>query len=236
MTVSIEAIVRDSLLGLAVVSPLEPIKAPDAVYVLGQLNLIIDDWLATRAASFAAVFTPFVTTGANPQTIGPTGQWVLPSRPVSIDGASLSVGSFWNPITVHDDPAWWEAQSGSTVGTLTELFYSPDEPNGSIYFVGAATAGQTVRLQTRGGFAPVTLVSTMELPPGYQSALTLTLMENSADAFHAVLTDRQIQRAGKARARIFGNNLVVPKVSATRQGVPGMTGGWFDVRSGQWRT
>lgn len=233
MSVPVATIIANALAGHNVYGPGEPVKPEDAVYVLGELNTLIDDWNADGQSSIAEIFTSFATTPTlQPHTVGPTGTIVLPVRPVKIDGAQLSVGTgIWVPITVHDDPQWWGAQSVIANATVTDLYYSADVPNGSIYFSGVPTSALTVRIMTRTVLAAVLQTQSLTLAPGYERALTLTLQENIADAFHATVSEGLKQRAGKARAKIFANNLRVRTLSSGGQGLPGSQGGWWDYRT-----
>lgn len=234
MVVPVLTVIRNVLQGLSVLGPHEAIKAADAITVLDALNTVLDDWNADGQASVAEVFTEFATTPAlNPHTIGPTGTWVLPVRPVTIDGLAYEASSgVWVEIDVHHDAQWWLTQSVLDPGTLTDAYYAPDLPNGSLYFSGLPAAATTVRVMTRTVLASVLSTQSLTLAPGYKSALELTLMEAIADAFHATLTASQSQRAGKARARIFANNLRVRSLSLAGQAVPTASGGRWDYRTG----
>lgn len=235
MAVPVLTLITRALKGLSVYGPGEPIRQNDAADVLDALNLILDDWGADPQASVAEVVTTFLTTGVNPQTIGPTGHWVLPVRPVAIDSLVWVVAAgIYSPITVHTDPRWWNAQTVLNPGTLTDAFYNPELPNGSLYFSGVPASGTSVRVMTRTALAAVAQTASLTLAAGYQNALELTLMEAIADSFHVTLTERQIARAGKARGLIFGNNLRVPTLSCAGQGVPSVSCGRWDYRTGTW--
>jgi len=239
MAVPLATIVRHVLIdALAVYAPGEPIKPEDALTVLEAVNAVLDDWSAEAQSSVAGVISTFTTTPAlQPHTIGPSGTWTLPIRPVKIDGAAIALSAgFFSTLKVHDDPVWWLGQvSAGVAGSQTDAYYAPDVPDGALYFAAIPSTAIEVRILTRwtiGAAAGVT--ASLVLPPGYQSALELTTADAVADAFHAKLTDRQIQRAGKARARIFGNNLVVRSLSAAGLGLPGMRAGRWDYRTGTW--
>ena len=93
MSVPVQTIVGHVLVnGLAVYAPGEPIKAADAITVLDAINGVLDDWNADTQANYAEVFTVYPFSGTNPQTIGPTGTWVMPARPVTIDGVGVEIG------------------------------------------------------------------------------------------------------------------------------------------------
>jgi len=240
MAVPVATIIKHVLVdGLARYASAEPIKPADAVTVLDAINGVFDDWAAETQASYAEVFTAVVTTGANPELIGPggTGAWLMPARPVKLDGLALSLGgSLWDPIFVTDDPEWWAAVQGGA-GVLVGAYYSADEPNGHLYFSRPPGAGTTLRLMTKTSIGPVLQTDVLTLPQGYQTALELTVTERTARAFHVVVDADLKTDAGKARARIWGNNLRIPSLSAAGSGLPGMCGGtWWDYRTGTWRT
>jgi hypothetical protein len=236
MAVAVLTIVKHILAGLAIYAPTETIKPVDAQDVVDQINLLFDDWQADGRASVAEVFSTFsIVGGLQPHTIGPTGTWQLPARPVTIDGlAWLSSQGNYSPITVHTDPQWWQRQTVLNPGILSSAYYSADVPNGSLYFTGLPADGTQVRVMTRGTLGAVLLTQSVTLPPGYQSAIELSVMEGIiADAFGATVSPRLERLAGRARARIFGKNLRIPTLSA--RGAPGTRGGWWDYRTGEWR-
>lgn len=230
-------IIKNALYGLNVLSPRETLKPDDANYCLSQLQIIFDDLNADIQSNYATRFVTVASTGANPETIGPSGTIVETVRPVQIDGLSYDLGSgLFQPVYVTSDPKWWQVQQLVTTGTvLFGAFYSPDEPNGSLHLAGLPATGTDLQLMLRTNFASVALTDALSLAPGYESALTLTLQENVAEAFHATVTPSLMQRAGKARARIFANNLRIPALRAAA-GTPGLcNGGWFDIQTRQWR-
>lgn len=231
------ALIANALTGLNIYAAGEPITPADAALALFWLNLILDDWNLDPQANYASPFTVFAATGVNPQTIGPSGDWVLPARPPTIDGLAVDVGGgHYREILVTSDPRWWAAQTTPLLtGIPWGAYYEPDEPNGQLFFNFSIATGTNVRLQLRTTFGRLALVDVLVLPSGYESALTLTLMEAIAEPFHATVSDKLAMRAGKARALIFGKNLRVPSLSTRGLGLPGQRGGWWDYRTGLWR-
>jgi len=212
------------------------IKDGDAENCVDAVNEILSDWNAERQAVYVDRFDTFTTTPAlQPHTIGPTGVWAMAQRPVSIEAATwLSAGAVAGRITIHRDPLWWDAQSSAAGSLSADAYYAPEMPNGKLYFVGIPVGAASVRLLTRSQFAPVVITDSLELPQGYPSALTLTLMETVAEDFGKDVSAKLERDAGKARGRIFANNLHVPSLSASGQGLPGLSGGRWDARTGQW--
>lgn len=225
-------IITNAMMGLNALSPFEAIKPSDANLGLYWLNLILDGWVLDPQASYAAQFANVVTTGVNPETVGPTGTWVLSARPPAIDSVSVDFGSGYTPIFTTTDPAWWDRQLPLTGGLPRGAYYNPAEPNGQLYFTGAPAAGTLVRLRLPTSIGPVLLTDVLVLPQGYESALVLTLMEAIAEPLHATVSASLEKRAGKARALIFSKNLRVPSLSVRGLGLPGVCRGRWNYRTG----
>jgi len=229
-------VIANALYGLNVYHAGEPIKPQDSTLCLFWLNLIFDDWNLDPQASYAEPFTVFASTGVNPQTIGPSGTWVLPARPPSIQGVAYDLGGgIYQEIYTTDDPRWWAAQQSILTGPPSGAYYEAAEPNGKLYFNNVTAAATNIRLQLRTTFGRVALTDALVLPPGYESALTLTLMEAIAEPLHATVSASLMTRAAKARSLIFSKNLRVPTLSTRNLGLPGSNGGIWDYRTGQFR-
>lgn len=226
----------DVLVELGVYGPIDTPNAEDITVVERMGQRLIDNWNGVKEAIYAEDFLPFtITPSLQPHTIGPTGTWVTAQRPVSIEGASLLVTTeAVYDITVHRDASWYQSlvNPGYRTDFPTDLYYDPTWPNGSIYFWGIPTAAYEVQLLVRSVFTAYTLATTVSMPPGYRDAMTLTLKEMCAPTFAKTLTPSELLDASKARARIFSNNVVVPKLTSPA-GLPGRDGGWYDYRSGQ---
>lgn len=233
MSVAVLQIVTDALVGLNVTMTGESVSPNDGAYCLGALNAILDDWNADRSSAWAETFYPFtLTPSLQPHTIGPTGTWVTPVRPVSIEAMAIEISSgVWSPISIQTDPDWWAAQSmpGQANSVQYAVYYAPDVPNGSLYFANVPTTAAAVKVLTRTALTSVLLTSSLTLPQGYQSALTLTLEESIAETFGREVSGTLTRRAGQARARIFNNNLVVPALVTREPGMDG--GGHWDYRT-----
>lgn len=226
-------VISNALMGLNVYASGEPIKVADSTLALFWLNLLFDDWNLDPQASYAEPFTVFASTGVNPQTIGPSGTWVLPARPPSIQGVAYDLGGgIYQEIFTTDDPDWWAAQQSILTGPPAGAYYEAAEPNGKLFLNNIPAAATNVRLQLRTTFGRVALTDVLVLPPGYESALTLTLMESIAEPFHKDVSPSLAMRAGKARSLIFSKNLRVSGLSTRGLGLPGSNPGIWDYRSG----
>ena len=236
MAVTALDVVTSALQELGVTNAVDPPSAEDAALVLGKLNRILDNWNAEREAVYAETFPLFtLTPNLSPHTIGPSGTFVTVQRPVSLDGAQLLISGIRYPIYVRDVD-WWQAQGLKTVTSTipTNVYYDPTWPNGSLYFHLIPSAAYQVELRLRTVLAtPVTLTTAFSMPPGYEDALTLTTAEQSAAALKVPLAQTTLRSAEKARARIFNNNLQIPRLATRDAGLPGGGSAYFDYRSGR---
>jgi hypothetical protein len=216
-------LVTDALLAWNIVAAGDPLENGDAVYVLRTLNRILDDWNADRSAVWADNFVPFtLVPSLSPHTIGAAGTWVTPQRPQRLADASLTLpGGSQTPIRVRD-AAWYAALSSPllTSPIPTDVYYEPDWPTGQLFFYPIPTAAYAVVLRTRVVLARLALVDAFTLPPGYRSALTLTLQEEIAESYEQVVTTRLEKAARTARARIFTANRITPRIRTRDAGMP----------------
>lgn len=219
---------RDALLEIAVIDPLDPVPPEMLDLALLRTNGILNQWNATQEATYNVTFPTFTLTPLlSPHTIGPTGTFTATSRPVAIIGANLQVGTGTNlvnlPIEVVDD-AWWLAQPVPNIqsGIPTQLYYSPDWPNGSLYFWPVPSVAYGVQLETRQVLAEVTSAdysTDFSMPPGYQRALTLTLAEDLTGPLPVQLSPKLVQKAAEARAIVFANNNAPVRIRTRQSGM-----------------
>ena len=241
MAITPRQICTDALRELGVISLGETVPAEYADFVLGRLQQIFNNWNADRQAVWASAFLEFtLTPNLAPHTIGPTGTFVVDSRPVLIEGAYLvlntSTPNVDLPITIRDAD-WWLAQSvpDLTSSITTDLYYQPDVPNGKLYFWPVPTTAYGVGLKARVLVDDtLTLDTSLDFPPGYQQAATLTLAEDVATPLGRELPALTERRAREARARAFANNQQTPRLMTADYGMVGAHGGnradfnWLD--------
>ncbi len=221
-------------------------SASDIQTALNKLRLLLNFWNANRQAVYASRFSTFtLTPSLNPTTIGPTGAtWTATQRPVSIDAASVIV-SLSNPaayetITIRD-AQWWATQNTPTLTSTypTDLYYQPDWPNGNIFFWPVPTGAYEVQIQTRVVLDDaVELDDTFSLPPGYALAILLSTAELCFVPFAVPMEIRVDirEQARMARAGVFPNNDVTPRLQTADFGMQGPAGNGrradFNFRTG----
>lgn len=218
-------IVSDALLELNVIQAGDVMEPDAASFGIGKLARIFDNWNADRGAVYADQFNTYVLTpGLSPHTIGPTGTWVIAQRPESIEAASLVFNTTNNPSIPIDikDAAWYASLSVPTISlaVFTGLYYEKAWPNGKVFFNGKPSTAYSIQLLTRITLTALSLTDPFTMPPGYQDAATLTLAEELAGPFEKSITRDLERRAREARARVFGNNTVIPPLVTRDSGMP----------------
>lgn len=227
---SIGDLITGALTEIRVARAGDVVNPEDMALGLYQCNRLLDEWNADRRAVYSENFADFTLTPAlNPHTIGPAGVFntgATSTRPVSIEFISINLGTaaapIFVPVTMRGDE-WYANQPvpAMTNSVPTDAVYSPDWPLGNIYFFGVPTTAYRVRIWSRVLLAAVAQTDTFSLPPGYQTALELTLAENLAPSFGQSVAASTSKRANDARARIFGNNDSVPNLMTRDAGMPG---------------
>lgn len=237
-------LVTDVFYELGYLAPGETASDVDVQFVLGKINRLLDNWNADRMAVYAEVFTTYVLTASlQPHTIGPSGQtFTATQRPVSIDGAALILTDVTpnvrNPIDLIDADEWREISVQAITSPIpTKLYYDTAWPNGSIYLWPKPTTAYSLELQTRVLLAALALTDTFTMPPGYRDAVTLSVAEQSADGLGVAVPPSLPGRALECRARIFPNNVTVPKIRTRDAGMPGggSGGGSYNYLTGTGR-
>lgn len=240
-------LLRDALLEIAVIDPIDPIPPDLFSLALTRFNGILNQRNASQLSVYAVTFPTFTTTsGLSPHTIGPTGAtWTVTQRPVAILGANQQSGSGVTltnigPLTPRDR-AWWLGQGSPNVqsGVPTDFYYEPTWPNGSVYLWPVPNAAYTVQLETRivlSEVAEADVATDFSMPPGYQRDLTLSLAEDLAGALSVPVSGALQVKAMQARSLVESNNNPPIRIATRQAGMPGggvSGGGGFNWRTGR---
>jgi hypothetical protein len=201
------------------------------------LNLILDDWNATRGMIYADVFQSFtLPTGTNPVTIGSGGNFNLSQPPVSIEGIQV-VFPGGTPAYRYCQPRdrqWWQSRPAPTLqsGFPTDFYYDNTwnelsaSPLGSIYFWPVATTPYEVQVWMRKILGQVTPTTMLGLPPGYAYAMRMELAKRWATPLRKAWTEVQERSRTAALELVGSNNNSDPMRIATRDaGMPNSAGG-----------
>lgn len=216
-SVPVATVIGEVLAELNVVQAGARLSSNLTTLVLSKINQIRDNWNAERAKVWCEIFTSFtLTPSLSPHTIGPSGAtFTMAIRPVTLDGCDLALTTTsplnYQPIDIIDDQAY-EALStpGITTSMPTCVYYEEDWPNGKLFFYPVPNYAYGVRLKTRTLLGVVALTDSLDMPPGYQEAITLTAAEACATPLGRGVPAQTTILARRARARIDMNNVVIP--------------------------
>lgn len=227
------SIVNSAAKELGVLPSGQTLSATNAADFLEVLNRVVDDWNAQREAIYATDFLTFTfDPGTNPHTIGPNAAtWTTVQRPVAIEYASVVLSSGPTGINapkikIHDQragiPSWNMSlvTPNLTTSYPTDAYYDATWPNGSFYLWPVPSIAYDCQIQVRLVLPFYALNTVFSMPPGYRSALILTLAEQCVDIFARPMPQTLPSRALASRARIFGNNTGSGRLVTRDSGMP----------------
>jgi len=234
-------IITDAFIEIGACAPGEQPSADESQWGLRKLNDLIDTVQALAAWVYGYAWTQYnLVPGLQPHTIGPADLTPTFStgdqpRPVRIAGAAQLLNPNTSqqvrlPINCNHDKDWYQNVLTNLIQTnvVTDLYYDPTSPLGSLYFWPVPNTGAIVELQL---WQTVQQFESIQdpiggpggagiWPPGYRNAIKLTLAElllpGSNREEHPTLT----AAANKARAAVMGNNAKSPKMRTCDAGMP----------------
>lgn len=236
-------LVTQALTEIQVYQQGQSISASDATLALQRANWILDEWSAREVYAYNVNFAQFtLVPDLSPHTIGPSGAtFTVTQRPQRIEGCTIILNN--NPSQPTDCPVniqndqWWLYQRLKNLQSNipTDLYYSPDFPNGSLYFWPVPNYAYGVRLEVWVVMAQIAALNTViNPPPAYARALMLALAEDLAAPFGGVWSDQQAKKLMLAKKALMANNDESPRVTLDGLGLPGGNGrsGYFNWLSG----
>lgn len=187
-----------------------------------------------------ADITPAADTGAASVYGVPPDFVVADQRPEKIDSANLILNNVTPNVNITieiRDYDWWAAQKVQPLATNypTDLYYQTDWPNGSLFFWPIPQTNWPVQLFLRTVLQQVTATQSFTLPPGYWSALMLTLAERLWDPLisDAQISPLLVRDAAKARGIVKAQNAESPRIATGGDGLPS---GHAALPNFNWRT
>jgi hypothetical protein len=221
-------------------------SAPDAEDAFDTLNTMLDRWKAERLTAYQVQRYPFaIPSGAATRTIGPTGDFVIPTgAPIWIANASsiqnygVTQTEFEIPITVFTSQQWAEIV---TMKTMTNslpigIFYQRGAPNGTINFWPVQNvSGIYLALYCSVPLTEFTdRVTDVSLPPGYGEALIYQLALRLAPMFGRSLDPAIVAIASEAIGILKVTNENMDTLDVDEAIAPRASGAW-NYRTGNWQ-
>lgn len=218
----------------------EPITAAKSAWGLEKLQRLIDQFNAREELIYNESFARFTLIPNHaPHTIGPGGDFNLVSRPVKLVSATLILNRGTNaevdvPMGVREDAWWAKVPIKNLSSTLpNDVYYSPDIPLGSCYFLPVPTVVNDVRLGIWGSITQaLDLTTPLFMPPGYWEALVTTLALSLCPAFDKTPSQVLVALQREAMMAIKNNNGSTDRIHTNGAGMPGSEGGHYNFLTG----
>lgn len=213
-------------------------------WMLQKLNRLLDRWNATPEAAYVKQFASYVpTVNHAPHTLGPAvgADWSTngAGRPTRITRANLILNTVTPnvrvPIRVRNFE-WFAALPVQRMASsmVTDLYYEPGWPNGSVNLWPVPTATYPIELLTDGSFSAFGPNDTLYLPFGYPDAVIKTLAEECAPGLGQTPTEALTSGAADARVVAFGATIENRNIKTRDAGMPGgRRGGRYLYRTGR---
>jgi hypothetical protein len=213
---------------LGVMAAEDKLTQQDGAWGLEKLQRAIDQHNARREMIFSISFQQFTlpVSQLTPVTIGPNGQFNVPTRPVKVESATfvLNAGSsnpVDSPIKIKDH-GWWAANPVKTLlsAITTHLYYDPASPLGNLNFWPICTVANPVRLELWNSIQQaINLQTVLSLPQGYWEALVTDLAVKLAPSYNRSVSPELKESWTRAMGVIQDNNYVPPRIE-TDAGMP----------------
>lgn len=208
MTTANELILMSMRL-IGVVATGETPTANEENTALDALNLLLDAWrlenlMLYRIQELSLALTPSTAT----YTVGEGGA-LNTTRPLDIVSAFVRQSNVDYNVTVDSKQRWDSLTQPSTTGTLvTEVYYDPAYPLGTLNVYPVPTNTQYLYLSVRQPLTQITNPNTaIALPTGYMRALKYALALEIAPEFGVTVPTEIAILAAVAKANIKRKNV-----------------------------
>lgn len=205
-----------------------------------KLQRMVDAWQIQRQLIYNVGFETFtLIPNHQPHTIGPSGDFDVPIRPIKIINANVIINTSSPdtryPLAILTDDEWSSIAVRNIASALPEnLYYSPDFPLGNVYLWPKPNIAYGLELETWTQITQITALSdSMVLPPGYWDAIVYSLAESLIPSFPGCPSAQAVVMAAARARRIIAVTNSKPKtlISDAPQGGDSRDG-WFNVYSG----
>lgn len=218
----------------------ESFSGDDQAWVLQKLQRLIDRYNSRTPMVYNVNFSLF-TLQANhqPHTIGPGADFDVNQRPVKIMSAAVVLtqtpSNIDVPMNIRDEE-WWANQRVKDLKSTypTDVYYSPDWPNGQLFFWPIPQQQNGMRLQMAYVLPEITAYDQQfSMPPAYWDAIVYPLAISLCPSFKTEASSDLLRLGAQSLKAIETNNIASPRASTADAGMPGNNRrGGFNYYSG----
>lgn len=227
-------IITDALIENGMLAPGETPDGETGQWAFRQLNDLLDVWAARKVYVYSTNFVQYtLTPNHSPHTIGPTGDFVVPARPVRIENCAVRLnfsGSFVDaPRLRIRDADWWAGNSVKEITSTicTDLYYDNAWENGNLFFWPVVSVALPILLETWQAIAQLNAINDPiggpagpnTLPQAYRAAMKYTLAEMLCPGGEKEVHPMLAEKARAANKAVFGNNNAPPRIETRDAGM-----------------
>ncbi|MFL6601830.1 MAG: hypothetical protein ACJ8R9_10910 [Steroidobacteraceae bacterium] len=182
---------------------------------LDRLQELINAASGSPLMAFATETHQFtLSTGVTSYTVGPTGVFVVPNRPIRIDSAQSRDNTVAPPVDLEmtelSTTDFQNIPQKDTTGTRPYFFnYTPDYPNGTLLVYPKPNAGSfAIRISFQTALNEnITLDTTVTVPPAYKKWMAYALAVSLAPEYGVLdIPSSIMQGEMNAKQTIMNNN------------------------------
>lgn len=184
MTTALD-LITDALSEIGVIGVGQSVPAEDAALSLRYLNRMVQRWSNTQMMMPVVAQVSVTLNGALSYTIGPSGADVTAARPISVVGAySEDAGGIRYDCDVLSRQEWNAIGDPQTAGGPPDgVYYERTAGTTGRIYTHPKSTGYTLKLDCLSLITSYTLLTSVTLPPGYESAIVLSLAEDLCGPF-----------------------------------------------------
>lgn len=176
MSTTVGTLIRDALLDIGVISPIDRITAEMADDGLRKLNTLLQSWSVEKLLPYAPTYESFtLSTGVASYTWGSGGTWTT-VRPIEIVNMDVVVAGSSSPVFEMQLNTYSNIAVKTTTGTPERFYFAPEHPLAKVYLYPAPASTYTLTVNSFKPFTAYTdLTDTILLPDEYMAPLELNL-------------------------------------------------------------
>lgn len=222
-------LITSALLEAGIQAAGESLSPQDGAWGLEKLQRLIDQTNARREMIFSHSFNLYnLQANHAPHTIGPGGDFNVPSRPVRIVSGSFILNSGSSnpvdtPIDCDRDEAWWARNplKSLTSAIVTDLYYDPASPLGNLNFYPICNVANPVRLEIWDSLTqPVSLATKLGFVQGYWDWIVCDLAVKLCPSYNRLVPQDLREQWNRASRIVQANNDGPPQIDTSGAGMP----------------
>lgn len=176
MSTTTGTLIRDALLDIGVISPIDRITAEMADDGLRKLNSLLQSWSVEKLLPYSPTYETFtLSTGVASYTWGTGGTWNT-ARPIEIVNMNVTVAGSSSPLYEMQINTYYNIAVKTTQDVPERFYFAPEYPLAKVYLYPVPASTYTLSVNSFKPFVQYTdLTDVILLPEDYIFPLELHL-------------------------------------------------------------